>query len=193
MLRALVEEHIFPLISEESIVLDLGCRNLDLAVFIGERVGRVVNVDISPEIVAWAKHHGYYAICASANDLPVESNSIDIFHAAHVFEHVPDLPKSLFESMRVLRQSGYLFVRVPLASYYRHHRYYIGTVDAMIAEIQKQCPCKILHASVGDGIGGPEAIILVQKVGEPIFIPQKHKYDFVGTARGLIWRIRNGF
>ena len=192
VLRALVAEYVFPLMDKGSVVLDLGCRNLDLAVFLSARVGRVVNVDISPQVVSWATQLGFDAVCASADNLQVESNSIDIFHASHVFEHVPDLAKSIFEAMRVLRIGGHLFVRVPLANYYRHHRYYIGSVAAMATEIQKQCPCQILQAKVGNGLGYPEAIVLAKKIDQPRFLPQKYPYDFSGTIRGMIWRVRNG-
>ena len=193
VLLALVEEFILPLISKESVVLDLGCRNLDLAVFLGEHVDKIVNVDISPSTVAWAQHHGFYAICASADDLNIASNSIDIFHASHVFEHVPNLAKSLFEAMRVLRHEGVLFVRVPISSYYRYHRYCIESVEALVSEIQKQCPCEILYAGERTELGNPEVIVLAQKVGDPISFHQRYKYDLMGTIRGMIWRFRQKF
>ena len=191
VLHALVHSYIVPLTNKDTIVLDLGCRNLDLAVFLATKVGRVVNVDISPEVVAWAMRHGFDSICASADELPLASNSVDIFHASHVFEHVPDLARSLFEALRVLRLGGHLFVRVPLRSYYRHHRFYIGSADSMVAEIEKQCTCEIIRSEERVKIGHPEAVLLVKKVEEPRFCPQQYPYDLVGTLRSLFWRVRH--
>ena len=41
LLREMVKEHIFPLVTKKSVVLDLGCRNLDLVVFLEKRVGKM--------------------------------------------------------------------------------------------------------------------------------------------------------
>ena len=187
-LHELVNRYVLASIDQNSCVLDLGCRNLDLAVFLKNRVRTVLNVDISPEVVDWAHEHGFEAVCASAENLPVTSGSVDLFHASHVFEHVPDLAKTLFEAMRVLRFGGRLFARVPLQSYYRHHRYYIGSTQALANEIARQGHCVVICSEDAGFLGSQEGVLLIEKTGEAEYRPRRYAYDLIGTMRGVFWR-----
>ena len=182
---------VLPAVDASSSVVDLGCRNLDLAVFLKGKIRTVLNVDISPEVVDRARGHGFEAVCAGAECLPIASGSVELFHASHVFEHVPDLAKALFEAIRVLRVGGHLFARVPLRSCCRHHRYYIGSTQSLANEIARQRTCVVLRREEEEFMGSQEEMLLIKKTGEAVYCRRRYSYDFAGTLRGTIWRFRH--
>jgi SAM-dependent methyltransferase len=67
--------------------------------------------------VEWANspHEGARAadVIASADDLPLDSASVDAILVTQVLEHVPDPQRVMAEAHRVLRRGGRLLVTVP--------------------------------------------------------------------------------
>jgi len=189
--QSMITEFIAPLITAQSAVVDLGSRNLDLAVFLHERA-TTISVDLCPAVVEWAQEQGYEAVCADATRLPFDDDSMDIVYASHIFEHVPDLALALYESVRVLKRGGHLFARVPLLSYYRHHHYYIGSARAFANEIVQQGECVVLHAEERRFLDQREAVVLVRKDGLARHRRRHYPQDWLGSLRGMAWRARQG-
>jgi len=189
--RFMVAEFIAPLVTAQSAIVDLGCRNLDLAVLLHDRAA-TISVDICPDVVKWAQEWGYRAVCADATCLPFDDGSMDIVYASHIFEHVPDLALALYETMRVLKRGGHLFSRVPLLNYYRHHRFYIDSASAFADEIAQQGECAVLHAEERLFLDQREAVVLVRKDGLAHHRHRHYPYDWLDTLRGMAWRVRQG-
>ncbi len=97
-------------------VLDLGCGPGFLSVPLGRRCGRLVGVDIDPEMVRQAsarfRDAGLDAevVEGSGDDLPFVDGSFDVVVLRFVLQHVPDPAAVVAEAFRVLRPGGRLLV-----------------------------------------------------------------------------------
>jgi SAM-dependent methyltransferase len=97
-------------------VLDLGCGPGFLSVDLGRRCGRLIGVDIDPEMVRLANDRFRKAgldatvIHASGDDLPFQDQSFDVVVLRFVLQHVPDPAAVLAEAFRVLGPGGRLLV-----------------------------------------------------------------------------------
>ena len=103
-------------------VLDLGCGPGSLwehwrAL---ERPGRLVGLDLSPEMVARARerHPDGEFVVGRVHELPFETGSFDLVIASSVLHHVPDvhLDSALAEVVRVLDEHGRVVGREPVES-----------------------------------------------------------------------------
>lgn len=104
-------------------VLDVGCGPGTVTVDLARRVtpGRVVGVDLAPEVVARAEHDAREAALGEAIDvafavadlfaLPFADDSFDVVHAHQVLQHVHDPVAALAEMRRVARPGGVVAVR----------------------------------------------------------------------------------
>ena len=104
-------------------VLDVGCGPGTVTVDLAHRVapGRVVGVDLSPEVVARAAREARGAGAPGAVDvefvvadlfaLPFADDSFDVVHAHQVLQHVHDPVGALVEMRRVARPGGVVAVR----------------------------------------------------------------------------------
>ncbi|MBF0217247.1 MAG: arsenite methyltransferase [Candidatus Omnitrophica bacterium] len=105
---------------EGDVVLDLGCGAGFDAFLSAERVGktgRVIGVDMTPEMVAKAKENakkGSYSNVefrlGEIEKLPVEDNSIDVIISNCVINLSPDKETVFKEAYRVLKRGGRLMV-----------------------------------------------------------------------------------
>jgi len=97
---------------------------LDIGVGLGRILQKIKNtfpekelelygIDISIGYLSVAKTKGIEVSCANIEDLPYKDNLFDIIICTDVLEHVIDLNLSIKEVKRVLKDGGYLFVRVP--------------------------------------------------------------------------------
>ncbi len=93
--------------------LEIGCGVGRITRSLLEDFGRVIGVDVSPEMIGLVKAHGwpratFFAV--SGRDLAeVESESVDFVFSFAVFQHVPDKDAILHyfqETARVLRPGG---------------------------------------------------------------------------------------
>ena len=113
-LESLFEE--FGIQKSES-MLDVGCGTGNLTIPLLQRLGpagRIIAIDISEQMIAQAKkktgdprvtwHH------ASANEIPVGSETIDRVLCFSVWPHVEDPDAATQEFYRVLRPGGYLHI-----------------------------------------------------------------------------------
>ena len=96
---------------ENKTVLDYGCGSGDNTVLLAQRGGKVIGVDISPELIEVAeKRMAANALTAdlrvgSAHDLPLEDNSVDVVFGMAILHHL-DLELSAKEVHRVLKPGG---------------------------------------------------------------------------------------
>lgn len=104
---------------QDKLVLDLGCgagENLPILV---KRGGRVIGLDVSPELVAIAserlRRHSTEATLkvASAYNTGLDTDSVDAIFCMAVLHHL-DLARVRTEIQRILRPGGCLIVREPV-------------------------------------------------------------------------------
>jgi len=94
-------------------VLDVGCGQ---GVFLNRLVksckAKGVGVDIVPEIIGEAKRvsKGGEFIVADATNLPFPSNGFDVVISLDTLEHINNQSKAMREMVRVLKDSGVLFI-----------------------------------------------------------------------------------
>ena len=102
--------------AEGDVVLDVGCGNGKAsAALIGSGYD-VIGIDISDVAAdACRRMHGdkMEVICASADSVPLDDDSVDGVVMIHVLEHLADdeLKASVKEAHRILRKGGKVFVR----------------------------------------------------------------------------------
>jgi len=105
-------------------VLNKSIKILDIGVGLGRILQKIKNtfpekelelygIDISIDYLSVAKTKGIEVSCSNIEDLPYKDNFFDIIICTDVLEHVIDLNLSIKEVKRVLKDGGYLFVRVP--------------------------------------------------------------------------------
>lgn len=102
----------------DQMVLDMGSGSGMDSLLAARRVGptgKVVGVDLCPEMVEKARHnarllglHNVEFIVAGIEKLPVPDASVDVVISNGVFNLCPDKPKVLAEAFRVLRPGGRL-------------------------------------------------------------------------------------
>jgi ubiquinone/menaquinone biosynthesis C-methylase UbiE len=99
-------------------ILDVGCGRAKLPGAIGidrrvrETTAREVQLDINHDLLSFP--------------WPIEENSFDLVHCAHVLEHLPPTATVIEEIYRVLKPGGVLFIECPHFSWceaYRHHEH----------------------------------------------------------------------
>jgi 2-polyprenyl-3-methyl-5-hydroxy-6-metoxy-1,4-benzoquinol methylase len=97
---------------------------LDIGVGLGRILQKIKNtfpekelelygIDISISYLSFAKTKGIEVACSNVEDLPYKDGFFDIIICTDVLEHVVDINASIKEVKRVLKDGGYLFVRVP--------------------------------------------------------------------------------
>ncbi len=90
-------------------ILDLGCAaGWNMSRF--RQYGRFpMGVDVVPERVTLAAHHGPVAI-ASGLQLPFPTETFDLIYIQHVLHHIGDVERALAEVRRCLKPGGVLFL-----------------------------------------------------------------------------------
>lgn len=104
---------IFSLLPTDGLYLEVGCGEGELLRAIANKHTNVLGIE--PSEYAFAKLSDLKAIKASAENLPVENNSVSLIFAHHVIEHL-DKPTLFFDEVyRVLKPSGYfIFITGPV-------------------------------------------------------------------------------
>ncbi|GIK57737.1 MAG: class I SAM-dependent methyltransferase [Chloroflexi bacterium] len=94
---------------ESQLILDLGCAaGWNMSRF-GQYGRRPFGIDVVPERVALAAHHGPVAI-ASGLALPFAAGTFDVIYIQHVLHHIGDVAQALREVRRCLKPGGTLFL-----------------------------------------------------------------------------------
>lgn len=91
------------------LILDLGCAaGWNMSRF-GQYGRHPFGIDVVPERVALAAHHGPVAI-ASGLALPFAAGTFDVIYIQHVLHHIGDVAQALREVRRCLKPGGTLFL-----------------------------------------------------------------------------------
>ena len=98
-------------------VLDLGCGDGTLTVEMARFARRVVGVDFNPDTLAAARQRidrlgfrNVTLLAENVNELPLESESVDVIFFSQSLHHLDDPKSGLREAFRVLRPGGCVFV-----------------------------------------------------------------------------------
>ncbi len=104
-------------IGRESYVLEVGCGVGLTSCFLAQEFGcRVMGIDLSPEMVEWARQRaarkGLEGLCqfrvADAQALPFDDAAFDAMLCESVTAFVPDKARALSEYRRVVKPGGYV-------------------------------------------------------------------------------------
>lgn len=98
------------------VLLDVGCGSGQTMEWFAHLYPewRTIGLDVAPEALAAARAKGLTVMRASALDVPVRANSIDLVMTLDVLQHVPlggGDTKALSEIVRVLKPGAHVFVR----------------------------------------------------------------------------------
>jgi ubiquinone/menaquinone biosynthesis C-methylase UbiE len=97
---------------------DLGCGQGSYVVELAKRFNRVIGVDVLPRALDGARLNAPSNVefrCATLEDVPLESESIDAAFLVEVLDHVNSVDRSLAELKRVLKSGSKAYVSVPNA------------------------------------------------------------------------------
>lgn len=95
--------------SSSPVFLDLGAGTAFLAKLARERFSRVIATDLSPAVLAQIHDPQIEKVCAPCEELPFESNSIDVVGAFATLHHLYDPRETFREAFRVLREGGLFY------------------------------------------------------------------------------------
>jgi SAM-dependent methyltransferase len=97
---------------EPGVALDAACGTVRFAEFLANRGHRVIGVDSSPDMLAYARRRvpdGEFHL-AALEELPLPDDSVDVIVCALALVHVPRLQPVMAEFARVLRPGGDLVI-----------------------------------------------------------------------------------
>jgi len=105
----------------EKTVLDIGCGSGYAAIEIAKKKMRVVACDISDHALKLVSDYkdkkrltNLVVLKADAQEIPLESNSVDYIIANAILEHLVDEKKAIRSWKRILKKGGRIFLTVPL-------------------------------------------------------------------------------
>ncbi|WP_145039261.1 glycosyltransferase [Paenibacillus sp. Y412MC10] len=101
-------------------VLEIGCANGDLSIFIASHGARLYGIDIDPVAIDLARHKTAELgidTCkfqlGNGYELQYKDNTFDTVVVAEVLEHVDDPKKIIMEAYRVCKPDGKVIISVP--------------------------------------------------------------------------------
>jgi len=100
----------------EDFILDLGCGLLVNSLYLKDNGFNAVGMDISFEMLCERKSRDLPFICADGLRLPFKKNSFEGLLLVDIIEHLPKgkVDEFMEEVKRVLKESGIIFLHVPL-------------------------------------------------------------------------------
>jgi SAM-dependent methyltransferase len=109
---------------EGDIILDIGCGDIRLYRYVPQnRFYYAFDISINELFLQEKlreKNRNLYFAFASATDIPLESNTIDIAVCTEVFDHIPQYQDAIREILRVIKPNGLLLVSVSNNSCYKY-------------------------------------------------------------------------
>ncbi|MDL2341613.1 MAG: class I SAM-dependent methyltransferase [Patescibacteria group bacterium] len=126
-------------------ILNVGC-GTGGTISLLEKYGRVENVDISDDAIAFMRQNGFKNVSkVTGIELPYNDNEFDIIVALDVLEHIEDDSKALNEWRRVLKPRGNILITVPAyqwlwtshdTSLQHFRRYTVTSLRSRAAEVR---------------------------------------------------------
>jgi ubiquinone/menaquinone biosynthesis C-methylase UbiE len=89
-------------------VLEVGCGTGLLLDRVARFARSACGIDLSGGMLAKAAARGLVVAQASATELPIASESVDVAYSFKVLAHIPDITGALREMARVVRPGGYV-------------------------------------------------------------------------------------
>ena len=89
-------------------VLEVGCGTGLILGRVAEFASVAHGIDLSGGMLARAAERGLQVAQASATDLPIKSESVDVAYSFKVLAHIPDIVGAMREMSRVVRPGGYV-------------------------------------------------------------------------------------
>jgi ubiquinone/menaquinone biosynthesis C-methylase UbiE len=89
-------------------VLEVGCGTGLILERVAQFAASARGIDLSPGMLEKARARGLDVAQASATELPIESESVDVAYSFKVLAHVPDIGVALAEMARVVRPGGWV-------------------------------------------------------------------------------------
>ena len=104
--------------------------------------------------------HNVELIPCSAEELPFETNSMDLVFSSHVLEHIPHQDLALQEINRVLKPGGIHVCIVPVRfeKLYSFISYYTYLLKAVVRRIKKMRSSKVDQSIIDEGLTKKEVI-----------------------------------
>ena len=101
---------------KDGLILDLGCGLLVNSQYLKDNGFHVVGVDISLNMLCTNKSEDVFLLCADGIKLPFKEGSFGGLLLVDILEHLPrgKVTEFLAEVKRVLKESGIIFLHVPL-------------------------------------------------------------------------------
>jgi SAM-dependent methyltransferase len=188
-------------LSPSGLLLDVGCgsgQTMEWFARLHSR-WRILGLDVAPEGLAAARAKGLAVMRASALDVPVHSQSVDLVITLDVLQHVPlgggDV-KTLSEIARVLKPGGHLFVRTNAQAFpytaddpvFNFHKYEVDELRSKLV----QAGFRIIRISRVNAVLG-----LAEIPREVHARNQEHSYHGIlaepGGTSGLASRMKRGW
>jgi ubiquinone/menaquinone biosynthesis C-methylase UbiE len=88
--------------------LEVGCGTGLILHRVAEFASDARGIDLSGAMLEKAVKRGLAVAQASATDLPIASNSVDVAYSFKVLAHIPDIAGTMREMSRVVRPGGYV-------------------------------------------------------------------------------------
>ena len=89
-------------------VLEVGCGTGLILDRTAQFARTATGIDLSGGMLARAQQRGLRVIQASATDVPIASESVDVAYSFKVLAHIPDIAGALREMARVVRPGGWV-------------------------------------------------------------------------------------
>ena len=89
-------------------VLEVGCGTGLILGRVAQFARAARGIDLSAGMLAKAAERGLRVAQASATDLPIASESVDVAYSFKVLAHIPDITRAMHEMARVVRPGGYV-------------------------------------------------------------------------------------
>src|SRR5687768_1201943 len=88
--------------------LEVGCGTGLILGRVAQFARRASGIDLSGGMLAKAAGRGLHVVQASATELPIASESVDVAYSFKVLAHIPDITGALREMSRVVRPGGWV-------------------------------------------------------------------------------------
>jgi SAM-dependent methyltransferase len=167
---------------EPGVALDAACGTGRFAEFLARRGHRVIGVDSSPDMLAYARRRvpdGEFRL-GELDRLPLPSESVDVIVCALALVHVPRLDPVLAEFARVLRPGGDLVI-----SDVHHELVTRGSVMTARGPTGEPCIAATYRHQLGDYLRPALSLGLqVRRCEEPRAVPSASRPPEPATGIG---------